>query len=440
MKKSKHTKIRRIVILGAGFAGIHAYAELHKHLHNKKDVSITLISDKDYFLFVTLLHEVATGSLLPLSITQPIRSLSLCCVERFIEGEVCNADFDMKTVDVRRATYDLADQTKGKKDEAVIDTISYDYLVSALGSAPNFFGVTGARKYAKTLKTQADAKAIKNRFIDNFAYANEIKDHELQKRLLHTAIIGGGPTGVELAGELADYINKEMYAIYPSLRGIASVTLYERGVQLLPHVDPWFDEQAQEVLCKKKNVKVAFSMNVSEVKSNSIIVNEKEIFSGLIIWTAGVKAQYMPISASRRIDKDPITERIKVNSFLQLPSYENVFVLGDQASVIDTERGIPYPMRAQFASRQGVVAADNINSLLYGRQLREFAWKDRGFIVSLGKGGALAQVYNFKFSGWFAWWVYRTVYASKIVGARAKIRTIAEWTLNLFYPRDISKL
>ena len=426
-------KRQQIVILGAGFAGIYTYFHLHKHFHGRDDVRITLVSNHDYFLFVTLLHEVATGSLLPLSITQSIRSLSLCCIHYFIEGTVHIADIDRKVVTVDKRAQG-GDGTSERVD------LVYDYLVSALGSTANFFNTLGADTHAFALKTQADAKAIKNRFIDNFVRANELDVTKEQEKLLQTVVIGGGPTGVEVAGELADYVNHEMYTIYPKLSGKAKVTICQSGERLLPQVDSWFDIKAREILEGKKNVDVLFNTRVTEITCDSIKIKDKELPAGLTIWTAGVKAQELTINAKKPVETEERTGRIKVNAFLQVPHYPHTFVIGDQAWVYDKERGVPYPMRAQFAQREGKAAAENINNLLFGRPLREFEWKDQGFIVSLGKGGALAEIYGMKFSGWFAWWVYRTVYASKIVGARAKLRTIVEWTLNLFYPRDVSKL
>ena len=429
----------KIVILGAGFAGIYAYFNLHKHFHGK-NVKIVLISEHDYFLFVTLLHEVATGSLLPLNITQSIRSLSLCCLESFIEGHVDAVDFDRKKISVCRKPFDVPAQENVEKSDEMLADISYDYLISALGSAPNFFNTPGAAEHAFTLKTQDDAKYIKNRFIDNFAKASEISDPKVRKAMLHTAVIGGGPTGVEVAGELADYVNHEMYSIYPALKGLAKITIYQSGDKLLPQVDDWFHTKAEDILCKKMNVEVSFKARVTEITEKSIKIGEKEIPSGLTIWTAGVKAQDLKIISEEKIEKEERTERVKVNQHLQLEQYPEVFVIGDQAWVYDKDAGVPYPMRAQFAQREGVIAADNINAHIHKRPLRVFEWKDQGFIVSLGKGGALAEVFKFKLSGPFAWWIYRTVYASKIVGWRAKIRTVLEWTLNLFFPRDVSKL
>lgn len=430
---------KKIVILGAGFAGIYAYFNIHKHFHGK-DVSITLISEHDYFLFVTLLHEVATGSLLPLSITQSIRSLSLCCLNSFIQGSVSTVNVDSKKIIVCRKPYETSKQSNLDDKKELLTEVEYDYLISALGSAPNFFNTPGASEHAFTLKTQEDAKRIKNRFIDNFALANEISDPKQQSNLLHMAVIGGGPTGVEVAGEMADYMNHEMNRIYPRLKGKSKISIYQSGETLLPQVNDWFGKKTEEILCKKMNIEVCFKTRVTEITSDSIKVGEKEIPSGLTIWTAGVKAQEIQIESEKKVEKEERTGRIKVNSNLQLENYPEVFVIGDQAWVYDKEKGVPYPMRAQFAQRQGVAAAENLNALIHHRPLIEFAWKDQGFIVSLGKGGALAEVFGFKISGPFAWWVYRTVYASKIVGWRAKLRTIMEWTLNLFFPRDVSKL
>jgi len=158
------------------------------------------------------------------------------------------------------------------------------------------------------------------------------------------------------------------------------------------------------------------------------------------VWTAGVTARSLEIQASRPIERDERMGRLKVGASLRLPNYPDVFVVGDQAWAYDREEHQPYPMRAQFAIREGDVAAENIVRTIAGQPLRAFEWRDRGFLLSLGQGGALGVAFGVRWSGPFAWWLYRTAYLVQIFGIRAKLRTALEWTLNLFSPRDLSKL
>jgi NADH dehydrogenase len=157
------------------------------------------------------------------------------------------------------------------------------------------------------------------------------------------------------------------------------------------------------------------------------------------VWCAGVAAVPIEIAAARAIKRDERNQRIAVNEYLAVPGYATFFVAGDQACILDRESGQPYPMRAQFAVREGDLVAENIQRSTEGQALKSFSWNDVGFIVSLGKGRALAKVFGARFSGPFAWWLYRTAYFIKIVGIKAKVRTAVEWTLNLFLPRDITR-
>ncbi len=430
MERTKH-----IVILGAGFAGLYSYLELHAIFHKSRKVNITLVNKNDYFLFAPMIHEVATGNLAPSSIIQSIRTIPQCCLNEFIQGEVVKVDLDNRSVGIRRLKDSLS-STCDAKDECVVN---YDYLIMGLGSQAHCFGVPGAREFGLTLKTLRDAKLIKNRIIQNFERAQH-ETGESRESSLTFVIVGGGPTGVELAGEISDLINNELAKAFPDIAHFAKVIIIHGKDALVEQVDSWFANKAKEIL-NKKNVTIRYSARVTRVDEGGVYIGDEFIPTRAPIWTAGVKACDIDIvSGGLKVETEPITGRIKVNSYLQIPGHEECFVIGDQACVVDKESGQPYPMRAQFAVREGKVVARNISSLIAKKPLREFEWRDKGFIVSLGKGGALADSFGVKFSGPFAWWLYRTVYLFKLIGVRMKLRTALEWTINLFTPRDISKL
>lgn len=457
----------RIVILGAGFGGIYAYLGLYKKkFHQKIPSQISIISENDYFLFLTLLHEVATGNLLPSSITQPIRTMPHCCLDNFIHGVVKSINLDEQTIELERKSPNcLSKQNQFEK-------IQYNYLISALGSDTNFYNIPGAKQFCLTLKNQQDAKRIKNRILDCFESAsykqrtsrkvptcsdiNDTKfsskdlekahigdknclDDEEVKNLLRFVIVGGGPTGVELAGEIADYINGRLYSIFPSLKGIAEVILIEHKTQLLPKLDKWFGKRVHRIL-NKFGVKIILGKPVNRVSPDGLYIEKSFIPTKTVIWTAGVKARQVKITAQKQIEYEKHTWRIKVNPYLQLDSYPNVFVIGDQAWIYNKEAGQPYPMRAQFAQREGKIAAENIFRQVRNEKLKEFHWKDQGFIVSLGKTKAIGRVFGIKVFGFWGWCIYRTAYLLKLVGWRAKLRTALEWILDLFFSRDVSKL
>lgn len=420
---------KKIIILGAGFGGVYAYLSLHKELHGREDVEIILIDKKNYFLFVPMIHEVATGNLEASSIIQPLRHITKCCVSDVIEGTVDAINLDSNTVKV----------TTNNNQER---TIQFDYLISALGSQNNFFGTPGADEYTYPLKDLHDAVAIRKGVLNAFEQASQAESEEEQHRLLTFVVVGGGPTGVELAGELADLIGHEMQRAYPALHPKCTLHLVHAGKRLMEPVDEWFAEKSTDILTGAC-VNIHLDTCVERVEKDTTLLSDGNmIHSNIVFWTAGVKAQTVAFTgeSAQHIVLDERSGRITVEPALNIRGLEHVFVVGDQMYLGDKETGQPYPMRAQFAAREGSVAGENVVRIMHNAPLQEFSWNDQGFIVSLGKGGALAQIFGIKFSGAFAWWIYRTAYLFKLVGVRAKLKTAFEWTLNLFLPRNISKL
>jgi NADH:ubiquinone reductase (H+-translocating) len=429
----------RIVILGAGFAGIYAYLQLHKLFHKNPNKHIVLISEYDYFTFTPMIHEVATGTLLPFSITQSLRALPPCCLNRFVEGSVLNVNADTKEVLVRHINPEAPLSGTGVRT-SLEERITFDYCIVAMGSDTNYFGVSGAKEYALTLKNLEDARRVKNRIIESFEQAQITKDEAEKRRLLRFVIVGGGATGIELAGEMSDLIYGELRKAFPLLYPLVEIRLYESATCFLSGIDEWMGTHTHELLAGRKRIQMYCGKRVTKLTRDGIYLGDEYVSTGTVVWTAGVKAKNSSIHAKKKIEKDQKSGRIKVNTFLQIPTYPFLFVVGDQAWVCNKEAGQPYPMRAQFAVREGETAAENIKHMENKTELKEFHWKDMGFIVSLGKGNALAYIFGMQLSGPLAWVIYRMAYLLKIVGIRAKLRTALEWTLNTFLPRDISKL
>lgn len=424
----------RIVIIGTGFGGIYAYLTLHRLLHHSKNVEIVMISPNDFFSFSPLIHEVATGNLLPSSVIQSIRTIPHCCLDRYILGTVTAIHCDSKKIYYTSAN-DLNTKQLSQK------SLSFDYCIIAMGSETDFHNIPGARNHVLQLKNIEDAKLIKNRVLNVFEYANTIADQQDIKKILSFAVIGGGPTGIELVAELADYINKELTRAFPALSGRASITLVHAHQHLLPQADRWFHEKIVKILDGVPYVQLKLGKAVIGIDKDGIRLEEKEyIPASTILWTAGVKAREIRFNARKEIVKDERTQRIQVNDHLQLTNYPNCFVVGDQAWICDEEKNQPYPMRAQFAIHEGVLAARNIIHSINKKKLEEFHYHDQGFIISLGNKKAIALIQGIKLSGFPAWWIYRTAYLIKMLGFRAKLRTVLEWTLNLFFPRDINRI
>lgn len=426
---------KKVLVLGSGFAGVYSYLDLLRHDKLCKCLEVTVVNKDDSFNFVVLAHEVATGGLLPANSSQPIQELPRDDDTDFMQAEVLSVDLDKQEVVVKQRN-NVCDTCSLHEHGQIL---KYDYIVFALGSEAFWFGVPGVPEYALTLKTMQDAKKIKNKILESFEAAQYCADPDMQKEILNFVVVGGGPTGIELAGEMSDFMRGSIARVYPDLISKTNITLVQSGNKLVPQVDEWFHKKVEKIL-KEKQVEILFDHRVSEIKANKVITQHGEIMTRNVFWTAGVKAREVDITAKCGVNLDEKSKRIKVDEFLQIPTYSNAFVAGDQSYILNKETGQPYPMRAQFAVRQGKLVAKNIVADIHLKGQKEFFWKDQGFIVSLGRGGALAEIFGIKFSGPFAWWLYRTAYLLKLVGTKAKLRTGLEWAISLLFSRDISKL
>jgi len=436
---------KKIVILGAGFGGLYTYLGLRKLYANNEGIEVVLVNINDYFLFVPMLHEVATGGLQSSSIVQSLRSISRTSNFRFIQGKAVSVDMDKQVIDLE-CGYD--DKKKHERQ------LSYDYLVMSLGSVTNFFDIPGVKENALTLRDVAGAQKIRDTLIKQFELASSVLglrdstvlnefclgsyqdsqslqgatlslvDNKEIERLLRFVIVGGGATGVELAGEMADLCSHGLKKEFPNLYDKVQIILIHSADRLVDKAHQWFARKVSDILRNKMKVVVMLNEWVSGVTKYGVSLDSKEIEAGKVIWVAGVKATPIKIKADKEIEYEQRTERIKVNNYLQIPTYGNVMVVGDQAWVHDKKIGQPYPMRAQFAVREGYVASRNILHMIDKEPLEEFFWMDQGFILSLGKGVALIEIRGYRFSGLFAWWMYRTIYLFKLIAVKIKIRTI----------------
>lgn len=416
-----------VVIVGAGFGGMYALQTFQKLLQQNDDIEITLIDKNDSFVFVPMLHEVATGLLRPDSILMPIRLFSQEHVRNVIQGSVTGVDFDKRLVSVERS-------------EGWSDTIGYDSLILATGSATHFFDVPGAAEHAFPLRSLDDAKRIKNRIIEMFDKADEAETEAIHDSLLRFVVVGGGATGVEVAAELAECMCEELPALFPRLKDRGQVVLVNRADRLLAEADPWFSRKAEEALTRRPCMRVMHETSVEKVTPDGVETTAGPVSSQTVIWCAGVHANTVTMHTTEPLPREDWSHRIGVLPTLALEVHPEVYVVGDSALVIDPTTTKPYAMRAQFAVRQGEHAAHNILARLRGKQEQPFVWKEQGFIISLGKGKGIAKIGPFRFSGWTAWVIYHASYLRSLVGIRAKLRTLLEWSFALFGKRDFSKV
>lgn len=409
---------KKIVILGAGFAGLFALKSIYRHVKNWRDFDILVVDKNNYFVFTPLLHEVATGGIDPSDIVFPIRDLAVGNTEH-LEAEVLSVDMLKKSV------------VTSKGD------VPYDYLVSALGAGTNFFGVEGAGEHSFTLKNIKDAQKLKNHLIHIFDEANNEKDPGRQKDMLRIVIIGGGATGVELGAEIYQFL-KELNREYPGIpQDAVEFYLVEAGEKLLSIFHPKFSEKALEVL-QKKGFKIIFKDPCAKVTEQGIVcVSGKNLKSRTVVWTSGVLPSQLTMTP------EPVRQkaRVVVEPQLNLKDFPEVFVLGDQAAVSDKKFGL-LPTSAQVATDEGNFVGKNIARLISNKPLKSFHYHHKGDLVSIGKWRALAQLGSgfIKFDGPLAWLIWRFNYLIKMPGFAKKVRIFFDWILYFVSKRDISEI
>lgn len=390
---------KKILILGAGFAGIYAFFELHKRYHKDPSVSLRLVSATDYFLFTPLLHEVATGGVSQENVAFNIYSMAPCCLD-FTKARVEKIDRLAQSVITSAGEFE------------------YDYLVYALGAGTNFFGLPeAAQKRVLPLKTLADARTVKARLVGMFK----------EGAMPHVVVVGGGPTGVEVAAEAHEYL-EQLIKTFRILKAPHPLTLIHGGNRLLPQFSPELGADAARVL-KGRGIEIVANDTVVDVEKDEVILaSGRRLIANAVIWAAGVKAYPAPFSPAVETDAKG---RILVTDSLYMKSNPRVFIVGDAAAL----EGVP--MTAQAAVAMGRAAGDNIARDIEREPMKIFTYKHKGDMFSLGQWFAGAEIGGWRFFGHFAWWLWRTVYLSKVIGLRNKIKVMIDWTLNIFLPRDI---
>jgi NADH dehydrogenase len=412
---SKKTKI---LIIGNGFGGVYALKNLHKFLRGNKNIELSMIGEKNYFLFTPLLHEVATGGINGNNIIEPISKIWGRYLNDFYLGKAEEINLQNKTVLIND------------------NIVSYDYLIIAPGSETNFFNTPGADKYAFTLKSIDDAIRIKNHCINQMERASHIKDTEERKKMLRFAVVGGGPTGVELVAEMEELV-KETFSHYyqPEIIKDVSIMLIQKGPNLVPQFGEKIRQKSLQVL-QKKGIEIMLNSAVKKINSSYVIINDdQKIFTETVIWVAGIKPRLLKFNQNVEQSLDG---KLVVNEYLQLKDHKEVFAIGDVAMFKD--KNIILPALAQVAEKESKNVAKNIKNLIGEDPLQTFSYHNSGNLMSLGKWMAVGEIGNFSFSGHIAWWFWRTVYLSKLISFRKKVRVAVDWTMNIFSPRDISLL
>ena len=421
---------KRIVILGGGFGGMRTAECLEDRLRADPSVSITLVSDTNALLFTPMLAEVAGSSLEPSHISTPLRSI-LHRTE-FIRGRVAKIDLAQHRLILDN---DSSDQGTRRQPE-----VPYDHLVLALGSVSNYFAMANIEKFAFGFKSLLDAIRIRNHVIEMFERADRELNPSQRRALLTFVIAGGGFAGVELAGALNDFAHG-IVADYPNLRSEElTVVLVHARDRILPELSESLARYAQQKM-GERGVLFRLNSRLTDAQPDMVVLSDGEIGAATLVWTAGTAPN--PLLKSLPVERD-LRGAVVVDDTLAVTGHRDLWALGDCAAVSDAKHGKTCPPTAQFALRQAEVLAKNIHAQLEGRPTRTFHFDSLGAMCVVGHQTACAELTvpfartrSVRFSGLLAWLIWRGVYLSKLPGVERKIRVLMDWTVELFFPRDI---
>ena len=402
-----NTNQKRIVIIGGGFAGI----SLAKKLKNL-DAQIVMIDKHNYHTFQPLLYQVSTSGLEPDSIAYPIRK---------ILKDLNNFYFRLAVVE----------KINPKTQEVItnIGHLSYDYLVMATGTKTNYFNNESIAKHAMPMKSVPQALNIRSLILQNFEKADDSKSLEERKSLLNFCIVGAGPTGVELAGALAELKQNVFPKDYKHLNiEEMEIHLFEGGPRVLPPMSEKASKKATEFL-EKLGVKIHLNTIVENYDGEIVTIKgESALKTKNFIWTAGVTGASLD-----GFTKDNIVERLnryKVNSYNQVEGYDTIFAIGDIAYMATENYPKGHPQVAQPAIQQGEHLAKNFKNLLEHKELEPFKYNDKGTMATVGRNKAVVDLETLKFGGFLAWFIWMFVHLMALVGFRNKVIVFFNWAYN----------
>ena len=393
----------KVVIVGGGFAGLKAA----KILGRNRSVAVTLIDRRNHHLFQPLLYQVATAGLSPADIAAPIRGiLSGYQNVRVLQGNVSGVDLEKNTV------------------QADFGEIEFDYLILACGATHSYFGNDQWKQYAPGLKTIENATEIRRRILSAFEEAECIDDPETKRKLLTFVVVGGGPTGVELAGAIGEMSRFTLARDFRNINAKSTrIFLMEAGPGILPAFPSDLVDRASRDL-EKLGVQIWTSSRVSAIDENGVTVGDERIAAATVIWAAGVEAGKLGSKLNVETDHQG---RIVVHSDLSIPGHENVFVAGDQAHSKAKSDGAPLPSVAPVAVQQGKFVARTIIGDLNGKRRSEFKYRDKGMMATIGRNKAIVKSGRWQMTGWFAWVAWLVVHIYFLTGFKNRTFVVMQW-------------
>jgi NADH dehydrogenase len=379
---------KRVLILGAGAAGIGAALELKKASAGAPGLEVTLVDQRDYHLLLPFIWQVVSGSIEPSHISFPLHALLR---RKGAVGSVKFKQSRVQGIDVER-----------KVVSTDAGELEWDYLVVALGSTTNFFGMVDVEENSLIFKSLRDAVNIHNHILDNYEAALQEGDEQRRRELLTFVVVGGGPTGIELAAAIQDFVRRALVRDYPSLMSQTRVFLVEAQDALLSGMKAKMSELAISRL-RSRGIEVLLKTRITKVLAGGIqTADGRTIATNTVIWVAGVK----PVDVVESLPFEKAKGgRIVVNQYLEVPESPGVYVLGDCAYSLQENDSVPYPPTQQVAGRQGPACARNIVRAMRGEEQRPFRYKFKGQVVYMGRNLVLAQLGNRVFNGAVCSWI-----------------------------------
>jgi NADH dehydrogenase len=402
-----HRDLPRIVIIGCGFAGLKFVKNINTDFYQ-----VVLFDKNNYHTFQPLMYQVATSGLEPDSIVYPIRKVFMRKDNFYYRMAVVNrVDTDKKTV------------------YTSIGELDYDYLIMATGAVTNFFGLEKVEKYSMPMKTLVEALNLRSVVLQNFERAINADDMQERDALMNFVIVGGGATGVELAGALAELKRYILPKDYPDLDiRRMQIHILQAGDRLLPGMSEKASADSERFL-RKLDVNIWLGVRAKDYDGDFVYTNKETYHTKTLIWTAGVKG-----APSLGLNADKASgNRIITNDKFQVKGYEEVYALGDVAQVVTEEAPEGYPMLASVAVQQGVHLAKNLNRLARKKDMRAFSYTDRGTMATVGRHLAVVDAKKFTFSGLLAWFAWMFVHLMLLVDFRSKLIVFVNWAWSYFF-------
>lgn len=408
----------RILILGGGFAGLTVAMELERTLGRDPSVQITLVNRENFFLFTPMLHEVAASDLDLTTIVNPARKMLRRV--RFFAGEVDRIDLDRRDVSVAHG-FDHHQHILG-----------FDFLVLGLGSVTNFYGIPGLPEHALTMKSLGDAMRLRNHLIAHLEEADS-ECCKAKEPLVTFVVAGGGFAGVETAAAINDFVRGALRS-YPNLsQDMLRVVLVHSGRVILPELKEQLGAYAQQKLTRRK-LEIRLNTKVESFSGNAVRLSDgTAIQTNTLVWTAGAVPN--PLLESLGCEKE--RGRLLVTEYLEVQGRPGVWALGDCAAIPDQRKGGFYPPTAQHALREAKVVAHNVVASVRGSEKRQFVFSTIGQLAAIGRRTGVANIFGVNFSGFVAWWLWRTIYLSKLPRIEKKLRVAFDWTLDLIFSKDL---